>query len=210
MENWRAGLIGFGIVLVGIGGYSSLEGVWKGLSLVAAGIALVLLGLSLERKPRVAAETVGEIAGEASDELDVTVPMTAVAVEDAEATVPLKPIQVSEAEASEPEPEAAGPEVSEPEPEVAAPDESAVPEAASETEAALVEEEGSSTSAAAEAELPPSEEAEREAVDETVHRHDQPMLGHSELVSHIRDYHEGVPFDGSTIQLRLLHERAHA
>jgi hypothetical protein len=180
MENWRAGLIGFGIVLVGIGGYSSLEGVWKGLSLVAAGIALVLLGLSLERKPRVAAETVGEIAGEASDELDVTVPMTAVAVEDAEAAVPLKPIQVSEAEASEPEPEVAGPEVSEPEPEVAAPDESAVPE------------------------------AEGEAVDETAHRHDQPMLGHSELVSHIRDYHEGVPFDGSTIQLRLLHERAHA
>jgi len=199
MENWRAGLIGFGIVLVGIGGYSSLEGVWKGLSLVAAGIALVLLGLSLERKPRVAAETVGEVAGEGSSaDLDVTVPMAAVAVEDAEATAPLTPIQIPEAEASESEPE------------VAAPDESAVPEAASETETALVEEDWSSTSAAEEAEPPPAEEAEGQAVDETAHRHDQPMLGHSELVSHIRDYHEGVPFDGSTIQLRLLHERAHA
>jgi len=53
-----------------------------------------------------------------------------------------------------------------------------------------------------------SDPAQDEADSE--HSHDQPMLGHSELVSHIRDYHEHVPFDGSTIQLRLLHERAHA
>ena len=41
------------------------------------------------------------------------------------------------------------------------------------------------------------------------HDHDQPLLNHSDLVSHVRDYHEGVRTDGSTIQLRLLHEREH-
>lgn len=41
------------------------------------------------------------------------------------------------------------------------------------------------------------------------HDHDQPLLNHSDLVSHVRDHHEGVRTDGSTIQLRLLHEREH-
>jgi hypothetical protein len=165
MENWRAGLLGVGIVLVGLGAYSSLEGVWKGLSLVAAGVALVLLGLSLERRPRTAATAADVAAESSSDEIDVTVPMAAVAVEEAEPPAPiarngLEPV----AEPSSPEPGALEPEASD-----------------------APEDEG-----------------------DTAHSHDQSMLGHSELVSHIRDYHEGVPFDGSTIQLRLLHERAHA
>ena len=165
MESWRAGLLGVGIVLVGLGGYSSLDGVWKGLSLVAAGIALVLLGLSLERRPRTAATAAGVDAESSSDQLDVTVPMAAVTVQGAEPTAPivwngLEPV----AEPSVHEPEAL--------------------------------------------EQAPSDPAQDEADSE--HSHDQPMLGHSELVSHIRDYHEHVPFDGSTIQLRLLHERAHA
>lgn len=41
------------------------------------------------------------------------------------------------------------------------------------------------------------------------HVHDQPLLGHSDLVSHAGDYHQEIATDGSTIQLRLLHERAH-
>jgi hypothetical protein len=41
------------------------------------------------------------------------------------------------------------------------------------------------------------------------HVHDEPLLGHSDLVAHVRDYHDEIATDGSTIQLRLLHERAH-
>ena len=41
------------------------------------------------------------------------------------------------------------------------------------------------------------------------HVHDEPLLGHSDLVAHIRDDHEDLAQGGSTIQLRLLHERAH-
>jgi hypothetical protein len=48
-----------------------------------------------------------------------------------------------------------------------------------------------------------------EDTDDVDHVHDQPLLGHSDLVSHVRDYHEDIATDGSTIQLRLLHERAH-
>jgi len=178
MENWRAGLFAVGIVLIGLGGYSSLDGAWKGLSLVAAGIALVLLGLSLERKPRADAAA-GEdpvLVGSAGADIDATAPMAAVAVEEAEPTAPIvraEPERVVEQEPSVSEPEvAAGP-----------------------VEDAVADEEAV---------------ADVEDLGDTAHGHDQPMLGHSELVSHIRDYHEDVPFDGSTIQLRLLHERAHA
>ena len=45
--------------------------------------------------------------------------------------------------------------------------------------------------------------------DELDHVHDQPLLGHSDLVAHAGDYHREIATDGSTIQLRLLHERAH-
>lgn len=41
------------------------------------------------------------------------------------------------------------------------------------------------------------------------HVHDEPLLGHSDLVTHVRDYHETIPPEGATIQLRLLHERSH-
>lgn len=189
MENWRAGLIGVGIVLIGIGGYSSLDGVWKGLSLVAAGIALVLLGLSLERRPRpaVAASTAGEgSAGTSVDDLDATAPMTAVAVEEAEPTAPIL--------RTEPEPE--------PEPETEPGPEFAMAEEAPPPLSEMAEVQGVAVSA--------NGPVPSDLGDERAHEHDQPMLGHSELVSHIRDYHEGVPFDGSTIQLRLLHERKHA
>jgi hypothetical protein len=45
--------------------------------------------------------------------------------------------------------------------------------------------------------------------DELDHVHDEPLLGHSDLVAHAGDYHQEIATDGSTIQLRLLHERAH-
>ena len=181
MENWRAGLFAVGIVLIGLGGYSSLDGAWKGLSLVAAGIALVLLGLSLERKPAAAAAAAEDpiLVEFSGEDIDVMMPVAAVAVEEAEPTAPTV--------RAEPAP-VAGQEPSESEP--------SLPETVEEPEAAAR----------------PVEEAVAEVEDlgDAAHRHDQPMLGHSELVSHIRDYHEDVPFDGSTIQLRLLHERAHA
>jgi hypothetical protein len=41
------------------------------------------------------------------------------------------------------------------------------------------------------------------------HVHDEPLRNHTDLVRHVADYHPGVPTDGSTIQLRLLHEREH-
>jgi hypothetical protein len=41
------------------------------------------------------------------------------------------------------------------------------------------------------------------------HSHDRPILTHGDLVTHVRDHHPDVPTDGSTIQLRLLHEREH-
>ena len=41
------------------------------------------------------------------------------------------------------------------------------------------------------------------------HVHDQPIRNHSDLAAHVRDRHDGVSTTGSTIQLRLLHEREH-
>jgi hypothetical protein len=41
------------------------------------------------------------------------------------------------------------------------------------------------------------------------HVHDEPLRNHTDLVRHVADYHPGVRSDGSTIQLRLLHEREH-
>jgi outer membrane biosynthesis protein TonB len=182
MEGWRAGLFALGIVLIGFGGYASLEGVWKGGSLAAAGIALVLLGLSLERSPRPATEpreSEEEGAPEGSDAVTV---------------------EIEPAPLAEPEPEPTAPLAAEPEPTV---------ELATEPEPELAEPEPTAP-LATEPEPEPEPEPAQAPSAVGAHVHEQPMLGHSELVSHLRDEHEGVPFDGSTIQLRLLHERAHA
>jgi len=41
------------------------------------------------------------------------------------------------------------------------------------------------------------------------HAHDQPLRTHADLVRHLIDDHPGTRTDGSTIQVRLLHEREH-
>ena len=42
------------------------------------------------------------------------------------------------------------------------------------------------------------------------HTHAVPLVNHSDLVSHMRREHAGLESRGSTIQMRLLHEGAHA
>jgi hypothetical protein len=41
------------------------------------------------------------------------------------------------------------------------------------------------------------------------HAHDEPLHTHRDLVRHLGDSHPGLRTDGSTIQVRLLHEREH-
>jgi hypothetical protein len=41
------------------------------------------------------------------------------------------------------------------------------------------------------------------------HGHDQPLRTHADLVRHLIDDHPGIRTYGSTIQVRLLHEREH-
>lgn len=42
------------------------------------------------------------------------------------------------------------------------------------------------------------------------HTHAVPVVSHSDLVTHMRSEHPDLESGGSTIQMRLLHERAHA
>ena len=56
------------------------------------------------------------------------------------------------------------------------------------------------TTPAAEVEEPPG----------TGHGHALPLVNHSDLVTHLRREHLDLESSGSTIQMRILHERAHA
>jgi hypothetical protein len=78
-----------------------------------------------------------------------------------------------------------------------APEPESAPEAAPEPEAAAQ---------AAPPEAPQTEEPPAGAG----HTHTVPVVSHSDLVTHIRSEHPGLESGGSTIQMRLLHERAHA
>jgi len=52
--------------------------------------------------------------------------------------------------------------------------------------------------------------AEVEEPPDTGHRHSLPLVNHSDLVTHLRREHLDLESSGSTIQMRILHERAHA
>jgi hypothetical protein len=56
-----------------------------------------------------------------------------------------------------------------------------------------------------------AEDAEAPAATEagTDHTHALPIVNHSDLVMHIRRQHPGLDTGGSTIQMRVIHERAH-
>jgi hypothetical protein len=42
------------------------------------------------------------------------------------------------------------------------------------------------------------------------HEHERPVANHSDLLAHVRREHTHISTTGSTIQMRILHERAHA
>lgn len=42
------------------------------------------------------------------------------------------------------------------------------------------------------------------------HEHERPVANHSDLLAHVRAEHDGIPTAGSTIEMRILHEQAHA
>jgi len=42
------------------------------------------------------------------------------------------------------------------------------------------------------------------------HEHERPVANHSDLLAHVRAEHTGISTSGSTIQMRIMHERAHA
>ena len=66
--------------------------------------------------------------------------------------------------------------------------------------------------AAEETEQPeePAPAAEVEEPPDTGHRHALPLVNHSDLVTHLRREHPDLESSGSTIQMRILHERSHA
>lgn len=56
----------------------------------------------------------------------------------------------------------------------------------------------------------PPHETEAEEAPGAGHTHALPLVNHSDLVTHLRREHTDVESNGSTIQMRLLHEQAHA
>ena len=219
MDGRSATLAALGIAIAAIVSFFVLDGVTAGLVLFVAGVLLVVIGIFgwQDRAPAVATASAARAAAAAAalggaampddvddaveesvDELDAAERDRADAAfstaEDdrpfmEEATAPHPAVGVTEAvtdplgmAGAQPDPD---PELGE------------VPDV------------GDRRSSEPDDEAPPAMMQVVEGDDTADHVHDQPLLGHSDLVAHARDYHPAIATDGSTIQLRLLHERAH-
>ena len=214
MDGRSATVAAVAVALIGIAGFFLLDGVAAGLIVLVAGLLLVVIGLVgwRDREPALAVTTTGtaDVGPVALD--DGTDPATGAVSAPADAHdgsdlltgVPLD-------EATDPDgPAPVAEEAPAPHPIVGEGEAVADPLGRGETDSVLDVEPDAGD--APDRDYAPAPEPMMQALGEASsldHVHDEPLLGHSELVAHVRDYHHDLAQVGSTIQLRLLHERAH-
>jgi len=186
------------VALIGIVGFFLLDGVAAGLIVLVAGLLLVVIGLVgwRDHEPALAVTTatatadVGHADADEPRDLLTGVPLD-------EATDPDRPAPVAD-EAPAPHPIVGGGEAV------------ADPLGRGETDSVLDVE--PDVGDAPDRDYAPAPEPTMQVLggaSSLDHVHDEPLLGHSDLVAHVRDYHHDLSQVGSTIQLRLLHERDH-
>jgi hypothetical protein len=192
MDTYTSNVLAVMIVLLGLIGFAALDGMGAGISLLAAGLLLVVLGLfgwqDRRRRPAAAMASAGE-AGTATLE-----------AEEADTDSGGDEDREGSATPQASEPEAVEDGAPAPHPVVAETDAEAEPKGERRGEPKPPGSSGGSGSAAS---------VVLEGEEGRDHRHDHPIISHGDLAAHVRDFHEGTAYDGSTIQLRLLHERDH-
>jgi hypothetical protein len=214
------------VCLIGIVAFVILDGAAAGLALLVAGVLLVVIGAVGWQEGQVAAATSG---GPTSLVREEAQPMLAEAVPDpsgedrpAEAPWPhlrdeadetrdaTGAIPLEEIDDPDHAPEPVSEEAPAPQRQVAEVEAVADPLGRGRTDSVLdVDRDDGDAFEGDRPEPEPTMQAVYDDASGLDHVHDEPLLGHSDLVAHVRDYHAGIPTDGSTIQLRLLHERAH-
>jgi hypothetical protein len=234
MDGRTATIAAVGVAALGVIAFVVLSGVGAGLVLFVAGVVLVAIGIFGwdDHPPAVAAEgSTGAVAlsARARDEDDDMTPhhpggdvaphdaadvddrstrADAGASEDASRDL----LSGSEEDDAGSPPEPVSEEIPAPHPYVGGVEAVADPLGRGETDSTLDLERAADD---AEVDVPatPGPDAEPTMIltgaSDLDHVHDEPLRNHTDLVRHVADYHPGVPTDGSTIQLRLLHEREH-
>jgi hypothetical protein len=225
MDGRSATGAAIGVALIAIVAFFLLDGVAAGLVLLVAGVLLVVIGVVGWQERQPAAATAGASTSLVGEEAQ---PMHAEAVpdpssEDARATAPWPHLSDDEDETrdtasrvpvdgtdGDDAPEPVSEEAPSPQRQVAEVEAVADPLGRGRTDSVLDVDPGDGdTIETGEPEPEPTMQIVDEDGSELDHVHDEPLLGHSDLVAHVRDYHGEIATDGSTIQLRLLHERAH-
>ena len=218
MDGRRATGAAIAIALIGVVVFVILDGVPAGLALFVAGVLLVVIGVVgwQERQPALAGATPSSVGGAEARHAE-TVPDASPEDERAAAWPHVgdgqddaSGIAIDENEDTDEALEPVSEEAPAPQRMVAEVEAVADPLGRGRTDSVRdVDRDGD---VAVEGDRPEPEPTMQVVEDEASgldHVHDQPLLGHSDLVAHVRDYHAAIPTDGSTIQLRLLHERAH-
>jgi hypothetical protein len=198
MDGRSATLAALGVAIGGIVAFILLDGVTAGLVLFVAGVLLVVIGIFgwQDRAPALA--TASGVSGAVLDERTADDPVQRTT----------EPVDAGGS--------LVGEEVPAPHPAIGLAEAAADPLGRADSDSVLdadgtTEADGTDPAGPAGSDQPAPAPMMRlvQDADDLDHVHDQPLLGHSDLVAHAGDYHREIATDGSTIQLRLLHERAH-
>jgi hypothetical protein len=217
MDGRTATIAAAGVAIVGVIAFVILDGVSAGLVLFVAGVVLVAIGIFGWHEAAPAVATADAVTMSAAD-AERDAPMLAgramqpadddgspAVTEDASRDV-LSGSPEND-EGSPPEP--VSDEMPAPHPFVGGAEAVADPLGRGETEPAFDREPVSEPHAESSASAESEPTMLLTGVSELDHVHEDPLRNHTDLVRHVEDYHPGVRTDGSTIQLRLLHEREH-
>lgn len=220
MDGRTATVAAAGVALVGVIAFVILDGVGAGLVLFVAGVALVAIGIFgwHEAAPAVATADAATTSAAHPERDGPMFASGATQPADDEGSPAVTEDASRDVLSGSPEnddgsaPEPVSDEMPAPHPFVGGAEAVADPLGRGETEPAFDRE---PTSEPHEPHAETSASADSEptmlltGVSELDHVHEDPLRNHTDLVRHVEDYHPGVRTDGSTIQLRLLHEREH-
>ena len=207
MNGRSATVAAVAVALIGIVGFFLLEGVGAGLVILVAGVLLLVIGLVGWRDRAPALATGGAAAVSTAEVEPVRLPEADVEPGDADAAPGERGVLDEEHEPIDVSTNGDASRIDGLQPTPAA---ASTPEPALEPDPAT--DAGSDVDGVLDRDYAPAPDPTMPVVGDAGgldHLHDAPLLGHSDLVSHVRDDHEEIAQVGSTIQLRLLHERAH-